>query len=145
MARYVTVEVGCDWDDCTTRAPEGTEIIDDLTVALDGKPGKTVQLCKEHREQLLDEILLPLLQRGIKAEAPRKAPTPRSRRSGGEPSPESSGDNHDQAADPIPCEEDGCGRKLKNTTGMAQHVIRSHGYEDLAAYEAVHGHIRAVA
>ena len=42
---------------------------------------------------------------------------------------------------------EGCdrhGRPLTNRTGMAQHAIRSHGYADLAAYEAEFGPVATV-
>jgi len=136
MARFITVTVGCDWADCDQMAPEDDGTIAALTVALDGKQGREFQLCKSHREQL-DEILLPLMQKGTKAETV-KAPAKRngSPRSTPPPVPGT------PEADSLVCKVEDCdrdGKPLHNRTGMAQHVIRAHGYQDLAAYESDFG------
>jgi len=136
MSRFVTVHLGCDWDGCETIATEEEGTVAELTVALDGKQGKTFLLCKPHRDQF-DEFVLPLMQAGIKAEAAPKAPakrgTPRTTPAPVPGTPE---------ADSLVCKVEDCdrhGRPLHNRTGMAQHVIRAHSYENLAAYEAQFG------
>ena len=137
MPRYVLITNGCDWADCEATAPEDSDVVTPLTLALDGKSGKTFLLCKEHREQLLDEILLPLMQKGVKAEPAPKAPakrgTPRSTPAPVPGTPE---------ADSLVCKVEDCnrhGRPLHNRTGLAQHVIKTHGFENLAAYESQFG------
>jgi hypothetical protein len=137
MPRYIIVTVGCDWTECTTEGPEGGDVVTELTVALDGKPGRTFLLCKTHREQL-DEIVLPLMQKGIKVEAP-------SRRNGSSRSTPAPIPGTPEA-DSLVCKAEGCnrnGRPVHNRTGMAQHVIRSHDFASLADYEAVHGAVIA--
>jgi hypothetical protein len=148
MARFITVNVGCDWSACDVIAPEGDGTVVEKTVALDGKQTRSFLLCKLH---LIDfeEMVLPLLQAGIKVEEPRKKQ--RSTSAGGNgsgTSPSSSVAGPEGARDPdetIDCQVDGCKRTgangLHNRTGMAQHVIRTHKYESLAAYEVEFGSV----
>lgn len=132
MPRYIVVTLGCDWENCTNEATEGDGTVAAVTVAIDNKQGKEFLLCKEHREQL-DEILIPLMQKGVKVESAK----PRSTTGKGAAAP-ASGDGN-QAEPDLVCREEGCHRQLKNTTGLAQHAIRSHGYESLDDYRSSHG------
>jgi hypothetical protein len=117
MPRFITVTVGCDWDDCTTQGVEGDGTVFERTIAVDSKPAKAFLLCEKH-SQGLDDVVLPLMAKGIKVEQKSAV-----------------------AAGTIECKE--CGRTdIKNKAGLAQHVIRSHEFENLAAYEAkYHVHI----
>ena len=68
MSRFITVNVGCDWSACDVIAPEGEGTVVEKTVALDGKQTRSFLLCKQHLEDF-EEIVLPLMQAGIKVEA----------------------------------------------------------------------------
>jgi hypothetical protein len=133
MARFVTVEVGCDWADCGTRAPEGDPEISTVELSIDRKQGREFLLCTKHRETF-DETVLPLMAAGVKVTTNGGA-----KRSTG-PSAEPVHPDHPDA-NLCKAETDGvvCGRPIRKRTGMAQHVIRTHGFESLEAYEAVHG------
>jgi hypothetical protein len=144
MSRFITVNVGCDWAECDVIAPEGDGTVVEKTVALDGKQTRSFLLCKLH---LIDfeEMVLPLMQAGIKVEAPAKTRrSPGGNGSGTSPSPAAAGPGEPRDPDEtIDCLITGCtrtgARGLHNRTGMAQHVIRTHKYESLAAYEAEFG------
>jgi hypothetical protein len=147
MSRFITVNVGCDWAECDVIAPEGEGTVVEKTVALDGKQARAFLVCKQHLEDL-DEILLPLLQAGIKVEEPakKKRSTAASSGNGSGTSPSSAAAGPGELRDPdqtIDCLITGCKRTgangLHNRTGMAQHVIRTHQYPSLAAYEAEFG------
>jgi hypothetical protein len=147
MPRFITVTVACDRDDCTITGAEGDGTVIERTLAIDGKQARAFLLCKQHLEDL-DEILLPLMQAGVKVEEPTKK-----KRSPGGTGSNGSGTaavgpaaGPEGARDPsttIDCLITGCKRTgsngLHNRTGMAQHVIRTHNYESLAAYEAEFG------
>jgi hypothetical protein len=67
---------------------------------------------------------------GVKVE---QAPSRPSRAKGASPSVAG-----EETVGQITCLE--CGRSdIKNKTGMAQHVMRSHDFPSLAAYETAHG------
>jgi hypothetical protein len=147
MTRFITVNVGCDWTDCGTVAPEGEGIVVPKTLSIDGKQGKEFLLCKKHLDEF-EAVVLPLMQAGVKIEQP----------SSGRSKAKSAGTSSTSAAAPpaadadgthpsLVCKVPGCdrhGRPLSNRTGMAQHAIRSHGYPDLAAYEAEFGPVATV-
>lgn len=142
MPRFVTVQLQCDWADCSTVGEEGDDLVTAMTVAIDNKAGKEFLVCKQHRETI-DEILLPLLQKGVKVEAPspkRKSPGSGAAPATGQPSP-AAATGGGQKAENVACKVTGCDRTLHNRTGMAQHVIRTHNYPSLAAYEAEFGTI----
>jgi len=143
MPRIITVISQCDWEDCFVEGAEGDGTVVEKTVAIDGKQPKAFLVCKQHLEHL-DEILLPLLAKGIKVEAAKKQRSTGGNGSGTSPSPAVAGP--EGARDPsetIDCLITGCKRTgangLHNRTGMAQHVIRTHHYASLAAYEAEFG------
>jgi hypothetical protein len=134
MARFITVDVTCDWPaGCEVRVPEGDDRIVNKTLSIDGKPPREFLICKAHLEDL-EAVVLPLMQAGIKVEAPAKRNgSPRSTPTPVVGTPEGNS---------LICKGEGCdrhGRPLHNRTGMAQHVTKAHGYENLAAYEAQHG------
>ena len=144
--RFVTVHVKCDKDDCPVTGEEGDGTVIEKTLSIDGKRGKAFLLCKPHLDEL-DEQLLPLMAKGVTVEAPLKGKRSAgsSGSSGGNGSGTSTGspaDASSSSAGTLICQVEDCdrhGRPLASRTGMAQHVIRSHGYENLAAYEAEHG------
>ncbi len=146
MPRFITVNLLCDWADCTVEAPETSGEVVEKTVALDGKQTRAFLICKEHLVHF-EEILLPLLQAGVKVETPAsKRRSPASSGNGSGTSPSATVAGPEGARDPsetIDCLITGCKRTgangLHNRTGMAQHVIRTHNYESLAAYEAEFG------
>jgi hypothetical protein len=146
MARFITVNVGCDWIDCETIAPEGEGIVVEKTVSIDGKQGRAFLVCKKHLDEF-EAVVLPLMQAGVKVEAPARS---RSTKSAGtsSTSPAPSPVADDGGAHPsLVCQVPDCnrhGHPLTNRTGMAQHVIRSHGYADLSAYEAQYGPVASV-
>lgn len=135
MGRFVTVTVQCDWSICDATAEENDGTIVEKTVAIDNKQAKAFLLCKTHLDDF-ERIVLPLMAAGIKVEAPKKQKS-----SGTSPSPAAApaanGNGHKEQL--FECQVDGCGRTLKNRTGLAQHVIRQHGFSDLAHYESDHG------
>jgi hypothetical protein len=136
MPRFVTVQVQCDWADCSTVAEEGDGTVEEMTVAIDGKQAKGFLLCKPHREDL-DEVLMPLMQAGIKVETPKtRRSSPRSKGgNGSEGEGEEKPTGGGAGAQTFECQVKDCGRTLHNRTGMAQHVIRTHGFPSLAVYE----------
>lgn len=134
MAREITIDWACEWPECAVRAPEGSDEVIERTITVDRLKPKTAMFCKQHNEDF-DEFIMPILHRATPIDAP--TPTKRSKSSSGTGTTRAA-----QEGDEIVCREEQCerhGRPLRNRTGMAQHVIRSHGYESLAAYEAVHG------
>ena len=146
MGRFITVNVQCDWAECEVIAPEGEGIVVAKTLSIDGKQAREFLLCKEHLDTF-EELVLPLMQAGVKVE------TGNGRRS------KSAGTSSTSSTTPVAVDEDGAvhptlvcrvpdcdrhGRPLSNRTGMAQHVIRSHGYESLAAYETQYGTVVSV-
>ena len=133
MPRFVTVQLQCDWGGCTTVAEESEETVAETVLALDGKQAKGFLLCKAHREEL-EEVVMPLLQAGIKVEAPKKTRSPKAAASSEGTEPKGTGGG--AGLQTFHCQESGCGRTLHNRTGMAQHVIRTHKYNSLAEYEA---------
>jgi len=140
MARYITVHVKCDWTACDTVAEEGDGTVEAMTIAVDGKPGKEFLLCKPHRDQV-DEFLLPLLQAGVKVENGSGRKKAKASAAAAAPATPTVAATGGQKAENVECKVDGCGRTLHNRTGMAQHVIRTHDYPSLAAYEAEFGTI----
>ena len=140
--RFVDVKLKCGWPSCEEVGAEGDEVVTTVTITIgNGKP-REIDLCKGHREHLLDEVLGPILKdgrilgtgsstSGSKRKITRTSPSP------------SPGEGAGAAEGPVPdelvCQVEDCdrhGRPLRNTTGMAQHVIRTHGYESLAQYRA---------
>ncbi len=120
MPRFITVNVQCDWAECPVTGVEGDGTIVERTMSLDGKQAKAFLVCTGHSNDL-DAVILPLLQSGIKVEKGKAAAA--------------------VAVDHLECKD--CGRDdIKNKAGLAQHVMRSHGFESLAAYEEkYHVHI----
>jgi hypothetical protein len=149
MTRFITVQVGCDWNGCDVIAPEGEGIVIEKAVSIDGKQGRAFLLCKEHVDDF-EAVVLPLMQAGVKVESPaaggRKKAAGTSSTSGSSPAPSpvvDDGGSHPS----LVCQVPGCdrhGRPLRNRTGMAQHVIKSHQYVDLATYEAEFGPVASV-
>lgn len=154
MARFITVHLECDWPDCGTVDIEGEGTVGLRRLSLDGKQEKEFVICKTHGD-VLDEILLPLLQKGIKVPAPSKKST---RSSSGSGAGSGTGSNDVPAAaaggsaetsagtvagkghksEFFDCRVPECGRTLHNRTGLAQHVIRTHGFASLIDYENTH-------
>ena len=147
MGRFITVNVQCDWTDCEVIAPEGEGIVVPKTLSIDGKQAREFLVCKNHLDRF-EEIVLPLMQAGVKVETPN-----------GRGRAKSGGTSVTSSPTPVPVDENGAvhptlvckvpdcdrhGRPLSNRTGMAQHVIRSHGYESLAAYEAQYGTVVSI-
>jgi hypothetical protein len=133
MARFVTVNVQCDWSICDAIAAEGDGTIVEKTVSIDGKQPKAFLLCKTHLDDF-ERIVLPLMAAGIKVELPKK------QKGSGTSTVASPGASSAGAEDGAfgECRVPDCGRPVKNRAGLAQHVIRTHGFEDLAAYEAMY-------
>jgi hypothetical protein len=143
MGRFVTVTVQCDWALCEAVAAEGDDTIVEKTVSIDGKQAKAFLLCKNHLDDF-ERIVLPLMAAGIKVEngnsGGRKkssSSTPPATVSANGTVTVSAGNGH--RSETFECAVADCGRTLKNRTGLAQHVIRQHGFSDLAHYENIHG------
>jgi hypothetical protein len=141
MARFITVHVRCDWAECPVIAEEGTDEVVEKTVALDKAQPKAFLLCKEHLVHF-EEILLPLLQAGIKVEnvSGKKQRSTAGAAAGAAPSavtsPVDPGNGHKNET--FECRVPDCGRTINRRTGLAQHVIRTHNFESVAAYEAMY-------
>lgn len=123
--RFVTVHLQCDWPGCSVEAPEGDDSIGEKTLAVDLKAARTFVLCKPHQDTL-DEVLLPLMQKALKSEAP-SAPRKYTKRVGGGAMPVEGG---------LDCLVEGCGRHFDTNIGLGQHAIRTHGFTNLADYRA---------
>jgi hypothetical protein len=141
MARFISVNVGCDWDGCDVIAPEGDGIVVEKTVSIDGRQARAFLICKKHLEDF-EAVVLPLMQAGVKVESPNSGGRKKAAgTSSTSPAPSvvvDEGGSHPS----LVCKIEDCdrhGRPLKNRTGMAQHVIKAHGYVDLSAYEAQYG------
>jgi hypothetical protein len=137
MARFVTVNVQCDWSICDAIAAEGDGTIVEKTVAIDGKQAKAFLLCKTHLDDF-ERIVLPLMAAGIKVEAPSPGKKKTAAPSAAAAPTVSSSVGNGHKSELFECRVPDCDRTLKNRTGLAQHVIRQHGFEDLAAYEAAY-------
>jgi hypothetical protein len=150
MPRFIQVIIQCDWAECETVAPEGEGIVVEKTVSIDGKQGRSFLLCKKHLDEF-EAVVLPLMQAGVKVEAPssggRKKSAGTSSTSPSASAPGAAVADEGGAHPSLVCKVDGCpreGRPLTNRTGMAQHVIKSHGYSDLAGYELQYGPVASV-
>jgi hypothetical protein len=151
MTRFVTVNLQCDWPECPVIAEEGDGTVIAVTLGIDNRQPKEFLVCKPHRDQL-NETLVPLMQAGVKVEAKktRKTVGPAGNVSGtsvdgpssSSSSSSSSGSASSEEEPGIVCLEDPCereGRPVKSNVGLAQHVIRSHGYANLNEYKQAHG------
>jgi hypothetical protein len=148
MPRFISVTVQCDWTECETQATEGDGRVVEKVVSIDNKQARSFLVCKQHLEDF-EAVVLPLMQAGVKVEAPSSGSSRSTRKSAGTSSTSAAPPVADENGShpSLVCQVDGCdrhGRPLSNRTGMAQHVIRSHGYTDLAAYEAQYGTVASV-
>lgn len=118
--RFVDVKLKCGWSSCGTVGSEGEGTVITRVIDVDGRP-REVEICKKHQDDL-DEMLRPLLEDGrpVKKSSVKKS-------SGG-----STKVKHETVD--LNCQFPDCGRELKNTAGMAQHVTRTHGYDSLEHY-----------
>lgn len=138
--RFVDVRLQCSYhviDGCTETAAEGDDTVtsETLTLGRNGKP-REIDLCKKHREDLIDNLLMKLMQ-----EDGRTVEVPASKRKSNKTSTGSASSTSSAGAEgaELICRAPDCdrdGRPAKSKTGLAQHVIRSHGYASLADYEA---------
>jgi hypothetical protein len=131
MARFITVTVQCDWTDCDTTGIEGDDTVLEKTLTIDRGPAKAFLLCEKHLE-VLNDVLVPLMQAGIKVEPAAK----KQRKSNGAGAADEAavaGNGHKEET--FECRVPDCGRSISKRTGMAQHVTRTHDFESLAAYE----------
>jgi hypothetical protein len=140
MARFITVHVRCDWDGCPEIGEEGDGTIIEKTVALDNKQAKAFLLCKPHLDAF-ETVVLPLMQAGIKVETgngrtKKSAQTSVAASSPGAAAADAPSPGNGHKDEIFTCRVPDCGRSIKRRTGMAQHVIRTHGFESLDDYEA---------
>jgi hypothetical protein len=124
-------------DRCSEVGTEGDEAVSTVTLQLNGNKTREVDLCKRHREELIDDLLLPLMKDGRTVERSSGSKRKSSRTSAdAAPGGAEAADGSGQADDLI-CRVEDCDRHgvpAKSTTGLAQHVIRSHGFKSLAEY-----------
>ena len=137
MGRFVTVTVQCDWSICEATAEEGDDTIVEKTLSIDGKQAKAFLLCKNHLDDF-ERIVLPLMAAGIKVDTVGKKSLKQTAAAAASAvgSPAAVSSSVDSAT--IDCRIPNCDRRMKNRAGLAQHVIKAHGFEDLAAYEAAY-------
>lgn len=155
MTRFVTVNLQCDWPECPVTAEEGDGTVIAVTLGIDNRQPKEFLVCKPHRDQL-NETLVPLMQAGVKVETKKTGSSRKTAGStagnvsgtsvdgpsSGSSAGSSSSSSSEEEPEGIVCLEDPCereGRPVKSNVGLAQHVIRSHGYANLAAYQEAHG------
>ena len=131
--RMVEIKLRCGWEmptvgQCPTVGLEGEGIVITRILNTTGKPVE-VDICKEHSDEL-DELLAPLLADGRVLED-SKAPA---RKKGATKSPGAG--KMQLSVEDRTCKIPDCNmtRPSKSAVGMAQHVIRSHGYPSLDAY-----------
>jgi hypothetical protein len=140
VPRLITVQVQCDWAACPTIGTEGDGTVVPKTVAIDGKQAREFLLCKTHLEDF-EEIVMPLMQVGVKVEQATVAPRRQRSTSPAVEGPTVARNFFDK----IDCLVENCDRKgnhgLSNRTGLAQHAIRTHGFENLAVYEEKYGRV----
>jgi hypothetical protein len=142
MARFITVTVKCDFGLCDVAGEEGDGTVVEKTLSIDNKQARAFLLCKTHLEDF-ESLVLPLMAAGIKVET---APSKKSKTSsvGTVGTPASTNGAGAGSADSavgssrLDCRVPDCGRPMKNRAGLAQHVIRAHGFADLADYEATY-------
>ena len=127
--RSITVTLHCDWPGCDVAMPESVAdgLIVERTLTIDKTGPRIFALCKSDNDAL-DEVLNPLLAKGLKAEAaaPKKK----------DPSSSSSSSAVSANVSAETCRVPTCGRPFKSRAGLGQHVIRSHDYTSLAEYDA---------
>lgn len=128
MTKRIHIDSECNWPACSVLAPQGDESVIEKTVTIDNKEPRTFDLCKEHLIAF-EEIVLPLLETGVKPMKPRRQT---------KQTPVMSSAELRSAV--VTCQHPGCGREIKRRVGMAQHV-KAHGYKTLKAYEAQYGSI----
>jgi hypothetical protein len=128
MARFITVNVQCDWALCEAIAAEGDGIVVPKTLSIDGKQGREFLLCKSHLDDF-ERIVLPLMAAGVKVENGKKSSAAPSTPAGA-----SAVDGDKPTLTCRVCDRD----DFKNNAGLSQHVIKAHGFENLGAYKLVH-------
>ncbi len=140
--RFVDVKLRCSYnviDGCTETGAEGDDNVTTVTLQLNGTKPREIDLCKGHREALVDDLLMKLMQedgRTVEGAAPRRKSTKTSTGSASSAGAGGAGGAEGTEVDLV-CRVPDCsrnGRPLKNNTGLAQHVIKAHGYADLASY-----------
>lgn len=139
--RLVEVKLKCGWQDCSTVGVEGEGDVLTRTVAIDSNKPREIDLCQTHSAEL-DELMIPLMQdgrllNGSSGSSSNRSSNSKRKRSKTTTVEASSAPQFDE----LVCQVTGCdrdGRPMKSKTGMAQHVIKSHGYANLADYYAEH-------
>ena len=132
--RFVTIQIGCDWFNCSTVAAEGDGVVEEMTIALDRKAARTVGICKQHRDELM-MILEPMLAKGVTdtVKTPAKRSSPASSGNGTGTSAVATTVNHDTE---LTCKVPGCGRDdIKGNVGLAQHLKKKHDGMTRAEHE----------
>lgn len=136
--KFVDVKLRCGYaqiDGCPEIGAEGDETVTTVTLQINGNKAREIDLCKAHREQLVDGVLMQLMRDGRPVESSTSSGS--KRKSSKTSSGSTPGGAEGAAPDDLVCRVPGCERgdvPLKNKTGLAQHVIRTHGYADLATY-----------
>jgi hypothetical protein len=133
--RSITVTIHCDWPGCDFAVAEtdAAGLIVERPISVDKKDPRIVALCKSDNDRL-DEILLPLLAKALKAEAIAKPGRKTPAGAGtGSATPASGTNVSDEPS--VVCRVDGCQRPFAGRAGLAQHVTRTHDYASLAEYD----------
>jgi hypothetical protein len=137
--RFVDVNLKCGWPECTVFGAEGGDDVFTRTITLDGKKPREIDICKQHAVEL-DEVLAPLLADGRAIEEKTKPSGRRPRGNSSETASKSASSpssSSSSSEDHLVCRVPECnrdGEPLKSNVGLAQHAIRTHGFESLDAY-----------
>lgn len=130
--QFVEIKHKCGWPSCTVISTPEEGLVVQRLLAMDRQKPKLVDLCKTHNDEL-DELIGHLRDDGRSVEGgkPKKPTIAQS-----EPS-------DIKSVDDLACRVPDCpkgleGNEPKNKAGLAQHVIRTHGFENLAAYYEEH-------
>lgn len=116
--RLVTITLACDWANCDVTAPESEGLVTEMTLAVDGKAPKTFAICKNHRDDL-EEDLHTLLARGVAVE-PTKKKSPVTRSSAPVAGPTV------PVSVEMTCRVPDCGQLCRGNVGLAQHLKKRH-------------------
>ena len=132
--RTIDVTLHCDWPGCDFAVSETASVglIFERPLSIDGKAEKTFALCKVDNDRF-DEIINPLLAKALKSEAKNAKPKKQS----SSPAAAGAGGSSTNVSDVATeiCQVASCGRPFKSRAGLGQHVIRTHNYPSLVAYD----------
>jgi hypothetical protein len=129
------------WCDVHMLAEEKVASTSTNVITIDGSAPRQLDLCDEHRQQLLGDLAEYLVKYGTRPEVKKRSYT-KSAKKGTAPEPESAFESASVGEIPVKrvprqlvCPE--CKATLRSGGGAASHIKKNHGEEVLAAWQAL--------